>query len=225
LKIINRNNLRRGGFAGLRETRLVMSPKIFRGRRRETGTSSGIGRFCYLADARFLPYGETRMHTHKEIDVISVMVEGRIKHAGSLQDGQELKVNDIQVQRAGGDGLSHNEINPDNEKNRMIQIWVIPETQGEPASYQMFHAKTGERTRVYGGSPDQDETFASRTVIDVAHIKAGETIAQPGRTLVYITCGEGSSGDETLKEGDLVDTRDFNFKATADSKLILAYEL
>ena len=73
MKIIKRNELRRGGFAGLRETRLVMSPRLFRGQR-EAGTSAGIGRLAYLADARFLPHGDTRMHTHREIDVISVMV-------------------------------------------------------------------------------------------------------------------------------------------------------
>ena len=86
MKIIKRNFLRRGGFAGLRETRLVMSPSIFAGRR-EAGTSTGIGRLVYLADARFLPHGDTRMHTHNEIDVISIMVEGRIKHEGTLENG------------------------------------------------------------------------------------------------------------------------------------------
>lgn len=224
LKIINRNYLRRGGFAGLRETRMVMSPKIFR-RQRESGTSNGIGRFCYLADSSFLPYGETRMHTHREIDVISVMVEGRIKHEGSLEDGQELKVDDIQVQRAGSEGFSHNEINPDGTKNRMIQLWMIPEKKEEAPAYQMFHAEPGKRTRVYGGPPDQEETLAARTVIDIAHIEAGESLSQSGRSLVYVTCGEGSSDGETLKEGDLVDTRDIKFKAKTDSKLILAYEI
>lgn len=223
MKIIKRNILRRGGFAGLRETRLVMSPSIFRDRR-ESGTSTGIGRVCYLADARFLPKGETRMHTHTEIDVISVMVEGRLKHEGSLQDGQELNVGDIQVQRAGADGFSHNEINPDDEKNRMIQLWVLPETQGEPSAYQMFHAEAGKRTRVYGGSQEQTDTIAARTVIEIADVSEGECINQSGRSLVYVTTGAGSSEDETLREGDLVETRDFQFKALTDSKLILAFE-
>jgi len=224
LKIINRNHLRRGGFAGLRETRLVMSPNLFRGYR-EAGTSSGIGKFCYLADARFLPLGETRMHDHNEIDVISVMVEGRIHHAGSLEDGQELVVDDVQVQRAGGEGFSHNEINPDDFKNRMIQLWVIPDTKGEPTGYRMYHAEAGKRTRVYGGPPDQDETFAARTIVDIAHIATGESVSQPGRTLAYITTGVGLSDGETIREGDLIDTRDFNFKAKTDSKLILVYEM
>jgi hypothetical protein len=33
-----------------------------------------MGNFVYLADARFLPRGETHLHSHREIDVISVMV-------------------------------------------------------------------------------------------------------------------------------------------------------
>ena len=101
MKTINRNKLRRGGFAGLRETRLVMSPRLFRGHQ-ESGTSPGLGKFVYLADARFLPNGDTRMHEHHDVDVISIMVEGRIRHEGSLENGQELNVDDIQVQRAGG---------------------------------------------------------------------------------------------------------------------------
>jgi hypothetical protein len=224
MKIINRNELRRGGFAGLRETRMVMSPKIFRGRR-EAGTSPGIGKFVYLADARFLPHGDTRLHEHHEVDVISIMVEGRIQHEGSLEHGQELQVDDIQVQRAGSEGFSHNEINPDDEKNRMLQIWVLPEVTGEPAAYKMFRAGAGKRTRVYGGPADQDETFPARTVVDVAHVDAGKTIKQPGRCLVYITAGTGKSEQKTVREGHLVDTRDFSFKAITDSKLVLVYEL
>ena len=157
MKIIKRNNLRRGGFAGLRETRLVMSPRLFRGQT-EAGTSPGIGKFAYLADARFLPHGDTRMHTHREIDVISVMVEGNISHEGSLEHGQALNTFDVQVQRAGGEGFSHNEINPDNAINRMIQLWVLPEKSGQPAGYKLYTPKWGEISRIYGGSPDQTET-------------------------------------------------------------------
>ena len=224
MKIIKRNKLRRGGFAGLRETRLVMSPRLFRGQK-ESGTSAGIGRFAYLADARFLPHGDTRMHTHTEIDVISVMLEGRIQHQGSLNNDQELNVDDIQVQRAGGEGFTHNEINPDAVKNRMIQLWVIPETPGEPASYQMFKGRSGNRTRVYGGPSDQDETIAARTIIEIIHLDAGENVKQAGPSLAYVSEGKGKSGKEVIKEGDLVETRDFNFKAAKDTKLILVYEI
>ncbi len=223
MKIIQRNTLRRGGFAGLRETRLVMSPRIFRNQC-ESGTSPGLGKFAYLADARFLPLGETRMHAHREIDVISIMVEGRIQHEGSLHDGHELKVDDIQVQRAGGEGFRHNEINPDGEKNRMIQLWVIPEVADQPATYQLFQAQAGERTRVYGGSADQDSTIPARTAVEVAHLSAGEKLEQAGRCLAYVATGSGLCNKEKVAEGDLVDTRDLAYKAKTDSKLVLVFE-
>ena len=44
------------------------------GRQRNPGAREGMGNFVYLADARFLPRGETHLHSHREIDVISVMV-------------------------------------------------------------------------------------------------------------------------------------------------------
>jgi len=224
MRIIRRNKLRRSGFAGLRETRMVMSPRVFRDRV-EAGTSSGIGRFVYLADASFLPNGDTRMHDHREIDVISIMMDGRIVHEGSMEHGQELTTGSIQVQRAGGEGFSHNEVNPDDAKNRMIQIWILPETPGEPAGYKMFEAADSGRTRVYGGPADQDETLSARTVIEVAQLKKGETLEQPGRCIIYVTTGAGKSMDETLREGDLVETSNFKIKALADSKLIIAYEI
>lgn len=223
MKIVRRNRLRRGGFAGLRETRLVMSPRIFRDRR-EAGTSSGLGRFVYLADARFLPKGETRMHPHREIDVISVMVEGRIKHEGSLQDGQELSAGTVQVQRAGGEGFTHNEINPDDEKNRMIQLWVLPETPGEPSAYQLFESKPGKKIRVYGGSDENAETFSSKTVIEIAQLKAGDKFKQPARSLVYVTSGRGVDADQVFREGDLIDTDNFTFTADKDSSLIVIFQ-
>jgi len=224
MRVIKRNSLRRGGFAGLRETRLVMSPRVFRNRR-EAGTSTGIGKLIYLADARFLPHGDTRMHEHREVDVISIMVEGRIQHEGSLEHGQELAEGDIQVQRAGGEGFSHNEINPDASKNRMIQLWVLPETPDEPAAYKLYKARANGRMRVYGGQPPQKETIAANTAVDIVHLDAGERVEQAGNSLAYVTAGEGNSGDEVLTEGCLVESRNFDFVASTDSKLILAYQI
>ena len=223
MKIVRRNRLRRGGFAGLRETRLVMSPRIFR-ENREAGTSAGLGRFVYLADARFLPKGETRMHPHREIDVISVMVEGRIRHEGSLQDGQELTEGTVQVQRAGGEGFTHNEINPDDTKNRMVQLWVLPETPGEPPAYQLFESIPGKRVRVYGGKDENAGTFSSKTIIEIAQLKAGDKFKQPAKSLVYVTTGKGQDGEHTFREGDLIDSDNFSFTADQSSSLIVVFQ-
>jgi len=157
------------------------------------------------------------------------MVEGRLLHEGSLEHGQELHANTIQVQRAGGEGFSHNEINPDDFKNRMIQLWVLPETSGETAAYQVFEPKKGERKRVYGGPAEQNDTFAARTIIEIADVNSGDKLAQAGKSLVYMTTGVGemdsdSNGTQLIREGDLVESTDFRFTAKGDSKLIIVYE-
>ncbi len=101
MEILRRDTLNQGGFAGVREHRMVKAPFAFGPTANNDGSWSGIGNFVYLADARFAPHGETHMHSHHEVDVISVMVEGRIAHQGSLGHGQDLNTHDVQVQRAG----------------------------------------------------------------------------------------------------------------------------
>jgi quercetin 2,3-dioxygenase len=222
VEILQRDDLKRGGFAGLRETRLVMDRRVF-DVRAETGAWDGIGNFVYLADAKFLPKGETRLHDHKEIDVISVMVEGRIAHEGSLEHGQEMNSNHVQAQRAGGEGFSHNEINPDDAENRMIQLWVLPERAGGPAGYKLYSPKEGEMTRVYGGSPDQDETLDSQTFIDVGLLTAGNNVTIDGPFLAYVTHGSGRLNDKSVGDGDLIRGENLEFNAVEPTQLIVVH--
>ena len=175
MDILHREDLKLGGFAGLKEHRLVMDDKVFKGRS-NLGTWQGIGDFVYLADAQFNPLGDTTLHDHKEVDVISVMVDGRVSHEGSLKNGQSLQAGQVQVQRAGAEGFSHNEINPDTTKNRMIQLWVLPEKSGECADYKFYPLSENGLLRIYGGDAGQGDTFSSQTLIDVGYLKAGEQL-------------------------------------------------
>ena len=136
LQILHRDDLKLGGLAGIREHRLVIDPQVFGDN--DSGAWSGIGNFVYLADAKFIPNGETHLHPHNEIDVISVIVDGRVSHKGTLQEGTTLETNHVQVQRAGSEGFVHNEVNPDDKENRMIQMWVRPEKSGESAGYKLY---------------------------------------------------------------------------------------
>jgi len=224
MELIHREELHRGGFAGLRETRMVMNPQLWRGQQ-EPGTHPGIGRFVYLADAVFDPHGDTHMHPHREIDVLTLMVDGRIAHEGSLEHGQELKPFDVQVQRAGGEGFTHNEVNPDDTQNRMIQFWVVPEVPGEPAGYRMYHVDEGRRVRVYGGPEGQDETFPAQTVMDVARISAGGRLVQDSPFVAYLVNGAGEASGEQAREGHLLHGETLDYTASDPSLLILAYGL
>ncbi|HIQ28869.1 MAG TPA: pilus assembly protein, partial [Sulfurovum sp.] len=176
MKILHRDTLPLGGFAGLKEHRLVVDKRV--GGRDDTW--DGIGNFVYLADAVFDPYGETKMHAHKELDVISVMLEGSITHEGSLENGASIHAGQVQVQRAGGEGFAHNEINPDSSTNRMIQLWVLPEKKGEKADYKLYDIAQKKLTKIYGGSKKQSTTFDSHTVLEVGRFSKEHSITKEG---------------------------------------------
>ena len=226
IEILNRFDLPQGGFAGLKEHRIVTDSRVF-GARKQPQTLEGIGNFVYLADAQFMPHGETTMHPHHEIDVISVMVEGRISHEGSLEHGQGLEAGAAQVQRAGGEGFSHNEVNPDATENRMIQLWVLPENSGESAGYKVYQP-TGPRTKIYGGNKEQDETFDSHTHIDVSVLSQGDMIQQEGEALIYLTKGrlKVTNHSEVIEvtEGTLIRGDDLVISALDASQAIVVYQ-
>ncbi|MDG1859890.1 MAG: pirin family protein [Emcibacteraceae bacterium] len=218
MEILKRDSLHLGGFAGLKEHRLVVDQKL--GGRSDTW--NGIGDFVYLADAIFKPHGETTLHPHREIDVISIMVEGNIAHEGSLQHGGSFGRDQVQVQRAGGEGFRHNEINPDDTENRMIQLWVLPEFSGEPASYKLYDLKRGKLTRIYGGPKESDDHMYSHTVMQVGLFDKGGQFQTNGESMIYITRGSGQieNGSE-ISDGDLIKGSSLNFTATSNDVQII----
>lgn len=224
MKVLKRSSLPLGGFAGLTEHRLVTDRRVF-GARKTAETFDGIGNFVYLADAQFNPHGDTHMHPHKEIDVISIMVNGRVSHEGSLEHGQSLVAGEAQVQRAGGEGFSHNEVNPDASKNRLLQLWVLPDESGQPAGYKHYTLAKSGVTRIYGGDKNQTETFDSKTFIDVVRLADGETIHFDRETLAYVSLGnvEFSAQNQQYQaeNGDLIRSSNTMITATNSAEIIV----
>ena len=219
LQVLHRDDLKLGGFAGIREHRLVVDPRVFGNN--DSGAWPGIGNFVYLADAKFVPNGETYLHPHKEIDVISIVVDGRISHHGTLQQGRTIESNQVQVQRAGGEGFAHNEVNPDAKENRMIQMWMTPKRPGESAGYKSYLLQQGKITRVYGGDENQDKTFSSLTTIDVGLIDANQIVSFDDEFIAYIITGNGKINGQNVVNGDLISGHDMQFLAETDSQIII----
>lgn len=221
MNILHRDNLPLGGFAGLKEHRVVQDPAVFGAQANADGSWRGIGNFVYLADARFMPHGQTLMHDHHEVDVISVVVEGRILHEGSFEHGRDLNVNDVQVQSAGGEGFSHNEINPDDAWNRMIQIWVLPEEHGKAAKYRVYQPVTGKMTRIYGGVDNGKADFPAGTRIDVGMLAKGQSIKINEPFMAYVTRGSAKANGTAVTDGDMLRGDMLALTAGEDVQLIL----
>jgi len=110
----------------------------------------------------------------------------------------------VQVQRAGGEGFSHNEVNPDADWNRMIQFWVLPEQPGQPSDYKTYQPVIGELTRIYVGEVDQKADFPAKTKIDVAILEGGQDVEVNESFLAYLTRGKGVANGETIEDGELL---------------------
>jgi redox-sensitive bicupin YhaK (pirin superfamily) len=228
MQILTRKSLPLGGFSGLTEHRLVTDRRVF-GNQKLANTFDGLGNLVYLADAQFNPHGETRLHPHKEIDVISIMMSGRVNHEGSLEHGQRLNSGEVQVQRAGGEGFSHNEVNPDNTKNRMLQLWVLPEEAGQAAGYKHYTLNINGVTRIYGGDKKQTKTFNSKTTIDIVRLSSGQSVQFEQETLAYVSLGSAKFSDENhhfdAQEGDLIRSYKTDIMSTSNVEIVIINEL
>ncbi|WP_444916392.1 pirin family protein [Microbulbifer sp. ANSA003] len=224
MEILARDTLELGGFAGITEHRLVTDSRVF-GARKKAEAFEGLGNMVYLADARYLPQGSSGMHPHSEIDVISIIVEGRVSHEGSLEHGKDLAAGEVQVQRAGGEGFSHNEINPDKQQNRMLQVWALPEKAGQPAGYKTYKPALDGTTRIYGGIDEKGSTFDSSTLMDIAHLKTDEQLSLNETHLIYVISGNAKVTSEHIteqvKEGDLIRGDNLTLTSTAALHLLL----
>jgi len=203
MEILSRDALPLGGFAGIVEHRLVTDSRIF-GERKTPVTFEGLGSMVYLADAQYNPFGSSGMHPHSETDVISIIIDGRVSHKGSMEHGKDLVAGDVQVQRAGGEGFSHDEVNPDNGKNRMLQVWALPEEKGQRAAYKSYTPKLEGVTRIYGGDKSQDDTFDSHTIMDIVHLKAGSHLDLNKDTLIYVITGEAKISEQDNTENTTI---------------------
>jgi len=215
MDILSRDSLPLGGFAGIVEHRLVTDSRIF-GERKTPATFEGLGSMVYLADAQYKPFGSSGMHPHSETDVISIIVDGRVSHKGSMKHGKDLVAGDVQVQRAGGEGFSHDEVNPDNGKNRMLQVWALPEEKGQRAAYKSYTPKLEGVTRIYGGDKSQDDTFDSHTVMDIVHLKSGSHLDLNKDTLIYVITGEAEICEQEKGEQEITENTAINSIVNGD---------
>jgi redox-sensitive bicupin YhaK (pirin superfamily) len=88
-------------------------------------------------------------HGHRDMEIISYVVEGALAHKDSSGGSEVLKPHEVQRMTA-GTGIRHSEFNPsDEEKVHFLQIWILPEREGlEPGYEQTFFAPEEKKGRL-----------------------------------------------------------------------------
>jgi redox-sensitive bicupin YhaK (pirin superfamily) len=158
-------------------------------------------------------------HSHRDMEIISYVLEGQLEHKDSMGNGAILHPGEFQRITA-GTGIQHSEFNPSKSEGvHFYQIWLLPDNQGHQPSYEQkpFPETSRQGKLQLVASPDGREgslTIHQDATIYLSALQTDTTVThqlKPGRygwlqvlrggvqlNQVALTAGDGAAiGDET----------------------------
>ena len=75
------------------------------------------------------------MHPHRDMEILTYVIDGELTHRDSMGRGATLKRHDVQRMSA-GTGIMHSEVNQSKEPVHLMQIWILPWAEGLKSTYE-----------------------------------------------------------------------------------------
>jgi quercetin 2,3-dioxygenase len=89
-----------------------------------------------INEDRVAPGGGFDTHAHRDMEILTWVLEGTLAHKDSLGNGSTIRPGELQRMTA-GTGVTHSEKNPSrDEPVRLLQIWIMPEQHGLKPEYE-----------------------------------------------------------------------------------------
>lgn len=170
-----------------------------------------------INDDRVAPGGGFPTHPHRDMEIFSYVLEGRLAHQDSMGNKRELKPGEIQLMRAGR-GVSHSEFNPSTtEQARFLQIWITPSERGlEPAYTEWTPPADGASSakQLVISSDGRDGSARIAQAADVYLLRAGHGEVIPHHLSadrgiwLHVIRGTAVLAETTLHPGDAASLED-----------------
>ena len=172
-------------------------------------------------------------HGHRDMEIVTYVVEGALEHKDSLGTGSVIRPGEVQRMTA-GTGVTHSEYNPSRtEPVHFLQIWILPERQGLAPGYEQRAFPAAEmqgRLRLVAARDGRDGSVTVHQDVRLlaARLAPGEEIVHslaPGRhAWLQIVRGALVMNGTTLAAGDgaaVSDEARLALTASAPSELLL----
>jgi redox-sensitive bicupin YhaK (pirin superfamily) len=143
---------------------------------------SGFGPLLVINEDRVMPGKGFGTHGHRDMEIISYVLDGELAHKDSMGNGSVLRYGDVQRMSA-GKGVMHSEFNHSEKRDvHFLQIWIQPSVKGIAPGYEEKHfdadSKRGKLRLI--ASPDGAEN--SVRIHQDARLYA--SVPEPGTELV-----------------------------------------
>jgi redox-sensitive bicupin YhaK (pirin superfamily) len=171
----------------------------------------GFGSLRVINEDRVQPGMGFGTHPHRDMEIISYVLEGALEHRDSLGTGSVIRPGDVQRMSA-GTGVRHSEYNAsERELVHFLQIWIEPSVQGVKPSYEQktFGAQDKRGRLRLVASPDGAE--GSVTIHQDAKLFAGlldgadevsHALPADRKAYVHVARGEVEVNGQRLSAGD-----------------------
>ena len=177
----------------------------------------GFGNLRVINEDRIAPGTGFGTHGHRDMEIVSYVLEGALAHRDSLGNGASITPGEVQRMSA-GTGVLHSEFNhAADRETHFLQIWILPSRSGITPGYEQKRfddaSKRGRLCLV--AAPDGRDGALTLHADASIHVGLfdGQESAQlplaPGRLgYVYVARGELEVGGHRLAAGDAAMLRD-----------------
>jgi redox-sensitive bicupin YhaK (pirin superfamily) len=176
--------------------------------------NKGVSVLRVINDDRVAPGTGFETHSHRDVEIISYILEGAIEHKDSLGNITRLEAGDFQVMTA-GTGVTHSEYNPSpTERLGFLQIWIWPHTKGLTPAYAEKAFPTTTKRQLIAAPDERDGSLLINqdATLERLQLATGDTevlSVGAGRTgMLHIVSGAVDTATASLGAGDAVITDD-----------------
>jgi quercetin 2,3-dioxygenase len=197
----------------------------------------GFGPLRVINEDRVRPGQGFGTHGHRDMEIISYVLEGALEHRDSIGTGSIIRPGDVQIMSA-GTGIRHSEFNPSKTEGvHFLQIWIEPDRDGiEPRYDQKRFPETERRGRLLlvGSSNGRDGSIVIHQDVDLFSgiFDPGQETAHALRSgrKAWLQLARGSleANGQRLEAGDgaaLEDEAALKMKGFSDNTEILLFDL